>query len=343
MPHAIKPPQTEARTDLATPAAAPLKGDAPSEAARTFELASKYYRDTVWKYIQGRPLTGVEWQTATIAWLRYSTAARNWQEDANSRCDFYRKRFGPRLAARRAAEEKRDALRRQVRQVESIKAANPKDAERLRESLRIKPLKVAAAKAEAELRECEAKLKAVQEPAWELCQAIEAELTKATEGVGEADALRPLRQVAEPGLNPETLAHLAAARLPAIPKRQDDQDEDAWFRGAVDQAHRLLRVATAHIDNLRSHAPSDMAYEIEVETLRVSVADIFASYENGRLPLLPARKNRNGGRLTKRAIQDALQALLSSAEHQDFIKDGGIPPSTLERLRWQRWCDQQRI
>lgn len=297
MPRAIKPPQTEARTELATPAAAPLKGDAPSEAARTFDLASKYYRDTVWKYIQGRPLTGVEWQTATIAWLRYSTAARNWQEDANSRCDSCRRRFGPLLAARRAAEEKLDALRRQVGRVESIKAANPEDAERLRESLRIKPLKAAVAKAEAELLECEAKLKAVQEPAWELCQAIEAELTKATEGVGEADALKPLRQVAEPGLSPETLAHLAAARLPEIPKRKDGQSENAWFHEAVAQAHQLLRVATAHIDNLRRQAPSDRNYEIEVETLRVSVADIVASYENGRLPLLPARKNRNGGRM----------------------------------------------
>jgi hypothetical protein len=343
MPHVTKPAPTNAHTKPANPAAAPPVADAASQSqtARDFEMASKYYRDTILKYTQGRPLTGVEWLTATIAWLRYSTAARAWQDDANARREVCRRQFDPLHTAHLAAQEKVEQMRRQVSQLESIKAANPEDAERLRESLRIEPLKLAAAKAEAELLDCEAKLKAVQEPAWGLWQAIEAELTKATACVGEAATLKPLRQVAEPVLKPETLAHLAAARLPAIPKRSEDQGEDAWFRGAVDQAHQLLRVATAYIDSLRGQATSDMAYEIEVTTQRVRVADIIDSYKNGGLPLLPARKNRNGGSLGKRAVQDALQALLSPVEHQAFTKDGGIPPTTLERLRWQRWLGEQ--
>lgn len=149
-------------------------------------------------------------------------------------------------------------------------------------------------------------------------------------------ALKPRRLERDDTITAELLAKMASARL--------DTQRPSSIQTAVEDAHRILVVSRDYLRSL-PEPKKKVGAMLEAYCAVVSFGDILdSSGKPDRIPLLPpVQASRNGGRITSRALEQALKRYAAGpgkmARRQicQSLKDKEICCRLLEDIRWHRF------
>jgi hypothetical protein len=154
--------------------------------------------------------------------------------------------------------------------------------------------------------------------------------------------LLPLRLQADDKVSPEYIASVASLRL-NLPKPKS-------IRRAVEQAFEILLAARDYLGRLpKPERDWFLTFDAELANT-VSFEDILSSSGiANRIPLLPpVQAKRNDGKLTRKALEQAIRRYGShqpkrvKQETRNALKNECLSCGLLEKIRWQRFRDHYR-
>ena len=148
-------------------------------------------------------------------------------------------------------------------------------------------------------------------------------------------ALRPRRLERDGTLKPETLASIASVRL--------GEKKPKSIIAAVEEGHDILRESADYLRGL-PEPKTKPGLMLRAYFNRVSFDEILASSEKPKcFPLLrTVQENRNGGKLTSRALSQAVKRHPDKRkkiqkEIREALKNKEISCRLLEEIRWRRF------